>query len=59
MSIIYKLLEPNGLRKGQSCMEDNFTIWQITEKGWEFNPETHIPFIDYENGFERINRTIL
>jgi hypothetical protein len=40
-------------------MEDNFTIWQITEKGWEFNPETHIPFIDYENGFERINRTIL
>jgi hypothetical protein len=40
-------------------MEDNFTIWQITEKSRVVNPETHIPFIDYEKGSDAINHRIL
>jgi hypothetical protein len=56
MSIIYKLEELNGLRKEHGRY---FTIWQITEKCREFNPETHIPFLDYGKGADRINRAIL
>jgi hypothetical protein len=58
MSTIYELEEQSGVTKGQSCMEDNFTISQVTEKSREFNPETHIPFSDYK-GSDRINCIIL
>jgi hypothetical protein len=59
MSITYKLEELNSFRKGRFCTNDIFTIWQITEKSREFNPETHTAFIDYEEVSDRVNPAIL
>jgi len=48
--------ERNGFRIGRSCIDNVFTIKQTTEKKREFNPETHIAFLDLEKAFDRVNR---
>lgn len=47
-----------GFRKGRSCTDDVFIVKQITEKRREFNLETPMDFIDYENAFDCVDRNL-
>jgi len=53
------LEEQNGFRIGRSCIDNVFTIKQTIEKRREFNPETHIAFLDLEKAFDRVNQNQL
>jgi len=49
------LEEQNGFRTGRSCIDNEFTIKQTIDKRREFNLEPHIPFLDLEKAFDRVN----
>jgi len=49
----------NGFQKGRSCTDPTFCLKLLIEKRREFNLETHLLFIDYENAFDNIQRQIL
>jgi hypothetical protein len=53
------LEEQSGFRQGRSCIDDVFTLKQITEKRREFNLETHLAFIDYNKAFDHVDRNKL
>jgi len=49
----------NGFQKGQSCTDPTFCLKLLIEKRREFNLETHLVFIEYENAFDNIQGQIL
>jgi hypothetical protein len=44
---------------GRSCKDPIFCLKLLIEKRREFNLETHLLFIDYEEAFDNIQRQIL
>ena len=47
--------EQQGYRKGRSCVDAIFAIWQLCEKSFEFNKPTVFCFIDIEKAFDNIS----
>lgn len=44
------LQEKSGIRNGRSCIDNVFTLQQVTGKRRELCLETHIEFVDLVNG---------
>jgi hypothetical protein len=48
-----------GFRKGRSCVNAIFTVWQIIEKMKEHNLPLFLLFIDYKKVYDNVNRDML
>ncbi|VDO74631.1 unnamed protein product [Schistosoma curassoni] len=48
-----------GFREDWSCTDQNATLRIIVEQSIEWNSSLYINFIDYEKGFDSLNRTTL
>lgn len=46
----------HGFRPGRSTADLVFALKTLLEKGWEWNKNKYIAFIDLEKAFDRINR---
>jgi hypothetical protein len=51
--------EQCGFRKGQSCVDAILTAQQVIEKRKEHNLPLFLSFIDYDKGYDNVNRDML
>ncbi|VDP69659.1 unnamed protein product [Schistosoma curassoni] len=47
-----------GFCKDRSCTDQIATLWIIVEQSVEWNSSPYINFIDYENAFDNVDRTL-
>ncbi|KAL4084186.1 hypothetical protein QTP88_028016 [Uroleucon formosanum] len=48
-----------GLRPNRSTTDQIFVIRQILQKGWEYNKDVHILFVDFKKAYDSIHRESL
>jgi len=48
-----------GFRRGRSCVEQIFTLWNITEQCAEFQQPLSINFVDFKKAFDSVHRESL
>jgi hypothetical protein len=48
-----------GFRRNRSTTDQNFYIYQILEKNWEYNGTVHQLFIDFKKAYDSVRREAL
>ena len=51
--------EQGGFREGRRCVDQVFTLKQISEKAREKKRKVYVGYIDLEKAYERVNRKAL
>ena len=51
--------EQARFRRGKSCIDHIFTLWQILEQSMEWNSTIYFAFIDFEKAFDSLHRETL